>query len=145
MPIVTEYRVEMGTACYRLQGSSSIVEAVEFVAGCVSACRGARIGKLMVNGIAVRDVPVPTLVDRFLAVEEWAELAEGMVIIALVIEGRYITPDRFGVKVAADFGLTLDVYTDEREALAWLEEGRETPPIARSHGTPAEARGSGKA
>ena len=79
-----------------------------------------RVAKLLVNGTALVGVSVPSLVDRFLMVEEWAQKANGMVIVVLVIPAEYIHPEKFGVKVAADFGLISDVYTSETDALKWL-------------------------
>ena len=43
-----------------------------------------------------------------------------MVVVVLVIQAEYIHPEKFGVKVAADFGLMADVYTSETDALKWL-------------------------
>jgi hypothetical protein len=42
-------------------------------------------------------------------VEEWAQTAESMVVVGLVVRAEYIHPQKFGVVVAADFGLTCDV------------------------------------
>jgi len=53
-------------------------------------------------------------------VEDWAQEAKSMVVVVLVAHPEYIHPEKFGVKVAADFGLTLDVYTSEASALQWL-------------------------
>jgi hypothetical protein len=75
---------------------------------------------LLVNATALTGIHIPTLVERFLIAEEWASLAHGMVIVAMVTPPEYIHPKKFGAKVAADFGLTLDVYTTEADALAWL-------------------------
>ena len=52
--------------------------------------------------------------------EDWAEAARGMVVVALVVQPRYIHPLKFGFKVAAEFGLTTDVFTSETNARAWL-------------------------
>jgi hypothetical protein len=71
-------------------------------------------------------VSIPTLVDRFLMVEEWAQAARGMIVAAIVAHQEYIHPEKFGVKVAADFGSTVDVFTSEVDALKWLSTYR--PP-----------------
>jgi hypothetical protein len=44
------------------------------------------------------------------------------VIVAMVIPAEYIDPRKFGVKVARQFGLVMDVHTSEEEASAWLSE-----------------------
>jgi hypothetical protein len=63
---------------------------------------------------------VPGLVDRFLMVEEWAQRADGLVAVALVVEAKYIHPQKFGMQVAVDFGLICDVYDSQPHALEWL-------------------------
>jgi hypothetical protein len=56
-------------------------------------------------------------------VEEWAREGKGVVVVAMVTRAEYIHPKKFGVKVAADFGLRLDVYTSETDAFRWLSSG----------------------
>ena len=68
-------------------------------------------------------VPIPSLVDRFLMIEDWAQEAKGMVLVVLVVNAEYVHPERFGVKVAADFNLVADVYTSETDAFKWLLSG----------------------
>jgi hypothetical protein len=74
----------------------------------------------MINATGLTGIPIPNLVDRFLMVEEWAQRAQSMVVVALVVHAEYIHPEKFGVKVARDLGLMADVYTAEDEALTWL-------------------------
>jgi len=109
-----------GVCQSRPRGECSLIEAVELINVAIAYCRERNIAKLLVNGTDLVGVPIPTLVDRFLMVEEWAQKAEGMVVVALVARAEYIHPQKFGIKVAADFGLTADVYTSEIHALAWL-------------------------
>jgi hypothetical protein len=78
------------------------------------------VQKLLVVCGNMRNVSYPSLVDRFLMVEEWALAGQGEVAVALVVPARYIDPGKFGVKVARDLGLTLDVCDCEADALAWL-------------------------
>jgi len=109
-----------GICQFRPRGECSLVEAVDLINRAIAYCRDQRVAKLLVNGTALVGVSVPSLVDRFLMVEEWAQKANGMVIVVLVIPAEYIHPEKFGVKVAADFGLISDVYTSETDALKWL-------------------------
>jgi hypothetical protein len=120
MPVQEFLEVREGTCWARAQGEASLVEAVEFVRRSIEYCRRRSIVKLLVDGIDLVGVPIPTLVDRFLAVEEWATEADGMVIVVLVVQAPYIHPEKFGVKVATHLGLTANVFTSEHEAQAWL-------------------------
>lgn len=107
---------------YRPHGECTLSEAVELVTRAISYCRTRNVDRLLINATGLDGIPVPSLVDRFLMVEEWAQESTGMVVVVLVIQPEYILPDRFGVKVAAHFGLTANVYTDEADALRWLEQ-----------------------
>jgi hypothetical protein len=109
-----------GICQFRPRGECSLIEAVDLINRAIAYCRDQRVPKLLVNGTALVGVSVPSLVDRFLMVEEWAQKANGMVVVALVIHAKYIHPEKFGVKVAADVGLMSDVYTSETDALKWL-------------------------
>ena len=109
-----------GICRVRPRGESTLVEAVELINRAIVHCRQRNIGKLLVNGTGLVGVPIPNLVDRFLMVEEWAQRAQSMVVVALVVHAEYIHPEKFGVKVARDLGLMADVYTSEDEALTWL-------------------------
>ena len=107
----------------RIRGEYSLVEVVNAVTGAIAYCRDRGIPKLLVDGTGIVGVAIPSLVDRFLMAEEWALEAKSMVVVVLVVHAKYIHPQKFGVKVAADFGLVLDVYTSEMEALEWLSRG----------------------
>ena len=107
----------------RPRGECSLVEAVETVTSAIAYCRDRGIPKLLVDGTGLVGVPIPSLVDRFLMVEEWAQEAQSMVVVALVVPAEYIHPQKFGIRVAADFGLVADVYTSETDALRWLARG----------------------
>lgn len=119
IPIVPA--VSAGICRLQPRGPSSLVEAVDFVGDAVAYCRSRGFAKLLVDTRGLTGVSIPTLVDRFLAVEEWARAASGMVTVVLVAHSEYIHPEKFGVMVATDLGLTCDVYTSDADALAWLE------------------------
>ena len=108
------------TALFHPQGECSLVEAVELVRSAVEYCRSNNLPKLLFNAHGLTGVSVPSLVDRFLMVEEWAKEAEGEVAAVLVVHPEYIHPEKFGVVVAEHFGLTCNVFPTETEAFEWL-------------------------
>lgn len=112
-----------GICRFRPRGERSLVEAVDLVSRAVAYCRRRRVSKLLVNATGLVGLPIPSLVDRFLMVEMWAEEGKGMVAVVLVVHAEYIHPNKFGVKVAADFGLVADVHTSESDAFKWLATG----------------------
>ena len=122
MRIFDPMEVKNGLCMYRPRGKYSLVEAVELVSRAIAYCRKRDVCKLLIDATDLVDLPVPTLVDRFLMVEDWAQEAKGKVTVAMVAPSEYIHPRKFGVKVALHFGLICDVYTSEEAALRWLLE-----------------------
>jgi len=125
MPANENMEFHDGRCTFRPRGRYSLVDAVDLVSNAIAQCRERGVTMLLVDATGLVDLPIPTLVDRFLMVEDWAQEAEGTVIAAMVLPAEYRHPGKFGVKVALRFGLICDVYTSEQEASAWLlEAGR---------------------
>jgi hypothetical protein len=111
-----------GLCICRPRGKYSLVEAVDLVSRAIAHCRERGVNKLLVDATGLVELPIPTLVDRFLMVEDWAQVAQGTVVVVMVVSAEYIHPQKFGVKVAAKFGLICDVYMSEEAASKWLLE-----------------------
>ena len=122
MQIPISLEIGNGLCTYRPRGKHSLVEAVALISSAISDCRERGVNKLLIDVTGLTDLPIPTLVDRFLMVEEWAQVANGTVVVAMVAPSEYIHPQKFGVKVALHFGLICDVYSSEEDASKWLQE-----------------------
>jgi hypothetical protein len=122
MPTLESLEFHDGVGAFRPRGRYSLVEAVDLVSKAIAHCRKRSVSKLLVDATGLVDLPMPTLVDRFLMVEDWAGESEGTVVVAMVVPEEYIHPRKFGVKVALQFGLICDVYSSEEDASAWLSE-----------------------
>lgn len=120
MHMLDHLEVGEGICQFRPCGECSLVDAVDLITSAIAYCRDQSIDKLLVDVTGLVGVAIPSLVDRFLMVEEWAREGKGVVVVAMVARAEYIHPKKFGVKVAADFGLVLDVYTSETDAFRWL-------------------------
>ena len=114
--------IQNGLGTFRPLGRYSLVDAVDIISNAIALCRETGVNKLLIDTTGLVDLPIPTLVDRFLMVEDWAQVAGGTVIVAMVATPEYIHPHKFGVKVALRFGLICDVYSSEEEASAWLSQ-----------------------
>jgi hypothetical protein len=101
-------------------GEYSLVEAEALIADAIATCRNRGITHLFVDATGMTGVPIPTLVERFLIAEEWAQASNGVVVMALVVHAEYIHPRKFGVAVAKDRGFVTDVFMSQADALAWL-------------------------
>ncbi len=111
---------DAGICTFRPAGDYSMVSIVDAINQAIRYCREAGFPRLLVDATLVTGVPVPSLVDRFLAIEDWAESARGVVAVAMVVHAEYIHPQRFGIKFARHIGLLADVAEQESEARAWL-------------------------
>jgi hypothetical protein len=109
-----------GVAWFVADGEGSLVEAVELISRAIVWSREKGADKLLFDCRRFAGVSIPTLIDRFLMIEDWAEASQGMVRVVLVVRAEYIQAHKFGVKVAVDFGLTANVFSSESDALAWL-------------------------
>jgi hypothetical protein len=112
--------IKEGIGRFCPSGEYSLVDAEAMIADAIATCRDRGITRLLVNATRMTGIHVPTMVERFLIAEEWAQASKGAVVLALVMPAEYIHPRKFGVAVAADRGLVSDVFTSEPEALGWL-------------------------
>jgi hypothetical protein len=122
MPSLEALAFHDGRGSFRPRGRYSLVDAVDLISNAIAHCRERSVSMLLIDATGFVDLSVPTLVDRFLMVEDWAREAEGLVIVAMVAPVEYIHPRKFGVQVALNFGLICDVYSSEEEASAWLSQ-----------------------
>ena len=116
-----------GVGRFRPSGRYSLVEAVDLVSQAIAHCRSCGVDRLLVDATAMTELPIPTLVERFLMVEDWAHEAKSKVTVSMVVHAEYIHPQKFGVKVAERFGLVCDVHTSQADALHWLMHGPNRP------------------
>jgi hypothetical protein len=112
--------IREGIGYFSPRGECTLVEAAALVTSAIAHCRDRRVAKLLVDVTGLVGVAIPSLIDRFLMVEEWAQEGKGVVVAAMVVRPEYIHPKKFGVRVAADLGMVADVFTSEGDALKWL-------------------------
>ena len=102
-----------------------MAEPITLVTSAIAHCRDRRVTKLLIDVTGLVGVAIPSLIDRFLMVEEWAQEGRGVVAAAMVARPEYIHPRKFGVRVAADFGMVAEVFTSGADALQWLSSNPE--------------------
>jgi CheY-like chemotaxis protein len=115
--------VEAGRGLYRPVGSVSFDAVVALVRDALAAARRHRLQVLLVDTTALTGFPSPDTFERFLAAVEWAAEAGPGVRLAMVAPPAMMHPQRFGVLVAANRGLTSNIFATETEARAWLAAG----------------------
>jgi hypothetical protein len=107
-------------AVYRPVGRVSLSTAVQWMTSIITSCRERGIRKLMVDIYGLTGFESPPLHTRYFFMHEWAGAAAGAVCIAMVARPEMIDPEKFGVMVGRNAGLTCDVFATEPEAEAWL-------------------------
>jgi hypothetical protein len=114
--------VEIGAdfARFAPRGEVTLVEAVDAITDAIAFCRARSVGRLLIDTTGLTGFSSPTLVDRFLMVQDWAEVGKGGVDVVLIADATHIHPRKFGVMAATDAGLTAEVFASEREAVEWL-------------------------
>ena len=107
-------------AHYIPTGEHTLEGTVEMIDGAIRYCRENKIAGVLVDITSVTGFPSPTLTDRFWFVTKWAESSGGRVVLAIVTREEMIDPDRIGITIAANRGLTCEVFTSKVSALEWL-------------------------
>jgi hypothetical protein len=112
-----------GYAVFAPAGRASLGQMVDQVHDIIRYALEQQMGRLLIDLTHLTGFENPSLPDRYWIVRKWASTAGSRVDLALVLEARYIDPDRFGVKVAVNFGMRADVFTSRSDALTWLLSG----------------------
>ena len=66
------------------------MDAVDLISRAIAHCRDQGVSRLLIDASGLEDLPIPSLVDRFLMVEDWAQAAQSTVVVALVAHAQYI-------------------------------------------------------
>jgi len=104
----------------QLESEPSLEERTAVVAQAIAFCREQKIRRLLVNGLQTAGIDIPSVVDRYWAMQEWGELSEWVVSVAVVMPQEYIDPEKVGVLFAENARCKTNAFTSEPEALEWL-------------------------
>lgn len=107
-------------AYFRPAGQLTLEEAVELLDQTIARVRDQRVPKLMFNARGLLGFRSPSLPERYFAARQFATTSQSRVQLAVVINAEFIDPEKFGVTVARNSGMNVDIFAQEAEALAWL-------------------------
>ena len=120
MNVAENFHIEEGYASFRPAGNASFDESA---AACVEAIRVAGeqgITRLLINLTRLTELgPISTL-DRFWLAKQCASTAKPGFKLAVVANPDMIDQQHFGVMVARNQGLLVNVFATEEEAQVWL-------------------------
>jgi hypothetical protein len=120
VPPAADIKVIADCAFCRPAGRVSLPMATQLIESAIVATRNQAVPKLLFNALNLTGFPSPSLPERYFLSRQFAAAAQGKVQVALVLEQRLIDPERFGILVARNAGMTADVFDNEPAALAWL-------------------------
>ena len=106
---------------YRPSARVSFEQAVEMVAGAMREARSLGLIDLLVNTKGLVGFGQPSIFARHTLAVEWARAAGTNLRVAVVARPELIDPQKIGVLMAQNRGVAGDVFTNEAEALAWLD------------------------
>jgi hypothetical protein len=108
-------------AFYRPVGKASFERAVDLVAEAMKLARAQGAISLLVNTHGFTGVAPPSIFARHALAVKWAESAGPQLHVAVVARPELLDPERIGVIMAQNRGITGNVFTNELEAIAWLD------------------------
>jgi hypothetical protein len=109
-----------GYARYAPIGDESLSQTISLVSAAITYARLNKITKLLINVTKLTGFGPPTTMERFTLGGQFARAAQGAVKVAMLCKAEMIDPEKFGVTVAVNRGLVVEVFATEKEALAWL-------------------------
>ena len=126
MDLMRNFEIKTGYAVFRPTGQVSIGQAVQLITEAIDFARSLNVNKLLVDITNLVGFEPPGLILRYFLIQEWARAAGKMVCLALVtrpeiMDTKIVDPRKIGTTVAAEIGFTADIFTDEQDALEWLE------------------------
>ncbi len=107
-------------AVFRLIGAASLQAAIDSVRDAIALAYERQHWKLMVVIDALPGIAIPSVAMRASMARLWAEASRGVVATAMVCPPEFIDPHKFGVIMAANFGMAANVFVDEAAAREWL-------------------------
>lgn len=108
-------------AFYRPVGKVSFEQAVTMVAGAMKEARELGCLSILVNTNGLTGISPPSIFARHALAVKWAESAGARLHVALVARPELIDPEKIGVLMAQNRGVSGDVFTNEVAALIWLD------------------------
>jgi hypothetical protein len=117
---MTGLKIETAYAVYRPTGEVTFKEAIGLVSQGIRHCVQNNIPRVLIDTSGLTGFKPPDTMDRYVMGEEWAAASAGAIIVAMVVRAELMDPQRFGLIVARNRGMSGEVFTSESEAISWL-------------------------
>lgn len=121
MNTIEHFEIAGKRGFYRPQGKVNYELAVEMVAAAMKHARTLGLESLLVNTNGLTGITPPSIFGRHALAVKWAEAAGASLHVALVARSELVDPEKIGVVMAQNRGVSGDVFNTESAALAWLD------------------------
>lgn len=113
---------QIGTrAFYRPAGTMTVEQGVRMVADAIRAARELRLDDMLVDITGATGFGSPGVFERYEMGASWASAAGSNFCVAIVSRPELIDPQKIGTVVAQNRNAIVDVFSNEVDALAWLD------------------------
>ena len=109
---------------YRPAGEVNFEQAVDMVAQAMRHARALGLADLLADTTRLTGFPPPSVFARYAMATKWAENTGPSLRVAMVARAEVVDPQKIGVLMMQNRGGNGDVFTNETDALAWLDAGR---------------------
>jgi len=106
---------------YRPVAHVSFEQAVDMVAEAMQLAREHGLADLLANVAGLTGFSPPSVFGRYALAVKWAKAAGSGIRVAIVARPEFIDPQKIGVLMAQNRGVAGDVFSNEIDALAWLD------------------------
>lgn len=107
---------------YRPVLTCSFERAVDLVADALAYARSIGLTEILVNTTLLSGFPPPTTFQRYAMAVKWAQGSAGVLRVAMVARPELIDPEKIGMVMAQNRGVSTDVFTNEPDGVAWLDK-----------------------
>jgi hypothetical protein len=114
------FHMAINHASYRPLGQVSLQEIISLIGTAITYSCEQQIRRLFIDTRQVTGINSLTIFERYTFSEGLALCASSYIKVVLVIKPYLIHPERFGITVARNRGLNINVMASESEALDWL-------------------------
>jgi len=106
---------------YRPIAQVSFEQAVDMVAQAIASARDMGLADMLANTTGLTGFTPPSVFARYGMSTKWAQSAGSTLRVALIAREELIDRQKIGVLMMQNRGGTGDVFSNEAEALAWLD------------------------
>jgi hypothetical protein len=115
-----DFTVMENYSAYTPRGEHTVSEATDRICAAILHSRQNAIARLCVDIRNMVNLPIPTLTERFQIGTRFAAAAGNAVRMVMICDPMYIDRDYFGILVAQNRGMEVNVFTNNEDAVLWL-------------------------